>query len=531
MAFVMGHGPRPGDWRTALLAGGLAAGGIGAAAYALAGAAGMTLFPAWLAVAVGALALAVPVIALLQLRSVRDRGDALGQECEALRLRLDRDPLTNLTNRAAFNRALDDLASIRSGSGNIIILFFDLDRFKDVNDTLGHKVGDHLLIEVARRAGTVLEGAIAFARLGGDEFAAIVPCNAVKRPEDYGHAIVEVMNEPFLIDGRTVDVAASVGIAVGDTLLDDGHELLRRADVAMYEAKGSPRGGCRIYDDMLSGRQIRESSIRVELGKSMIEQAFELHYQPIVDARTGRFSSAEALLRSQSPTLSDVTTSNLISIAEASGQIMPLTEWTLDTALQAIQSLETSSIAVNVSPVYFRQPDFVHRIFDKLLAARTRPELLTVEVTEGVLIADIAAARHSISRLREIGIKVYLDDFGTGYSSLSYLQHFELDGLKLDKSFLREVGDRRKATQIIRSIIDFGHSLDMRVVVEGVESDWQARLLQLLGCDLLQGYELGVPMPLDALRDLRDRSLLGQPSQAELSEWNKETRLHLQAAN
>lgn len=517
-----------GRWGRAALTAFLAGGACIVAAAIAAGALGATLAPS-AQFAIAALTLLLPVAALIKLRRARLEMNQISAERDALHLRLDRDPLTHLMNRSAFNRALDDLASIRSGSGNIIILFFDLDRFKDVNDSLGHKVGDHLLIEVARRAGTVLQDAHAFARLGGDEFAAIVPCNAIKRPEDYGHALVEIMNEPFLIDGLTVDVAASVGIAVGDNLLDDGHELLRRADVAMYEAKGAPRGGCRFYDDMLSGRQIRESSIRIELGKSMLEQAFELHYQPIVDARTGRFSSAEALLRSQSPQLSDVTTSNLIAIAEASGQIMQLTEWTLDAALGAIKELETSSIAVNVSPIYFRQPDFVHRIFDKLLESRTRPELLTVEVTEGVLIADIAAARQSISRLREIGIKVFLDDFGTGYSSLSYLQHFELDGLKLDKSFLREVGDKRKATQIIRSIIDFGHSLDMQVVVEGVESDWQARLLQLLGCDLLQGYELGVPMPLQDLRALRDQSLLGQPSPAELTEWNRGSRTSLRA--
>jgi diguanylate cyclase (GGDEF)-like protein len=514
--------------RTTLTAGFLVA-GIGSAASVAAAA--MTPLPAWIAMAGACGALAISIVAVFQLSAAGDRSDILARERDALRLQLDRDPLTDLMNRAAFNGVLDELATIRSDSGNVIILFFDLDRFKDVNDSLGHKVGDHLLIEVARRAGAVLEDASAFARLGGDEFAAIVPYSASRRPEDYGHAIVEVMNEPFLIDGRTVDVAASVGIAVGDILLDDGHELLRRADLAMYEAKGAPRGGCRVYDDMLSGRQIRESSIRIELGKSMIEQAFDLHYQPIVDARSGRFSSAEALLRSQSSKLKEVTTTALISIAEATGQIMPLTDWTLDAALDAIQALETSSIAVNISPVYFRQPDFVHRIFDRLLATRTRPELLTLEVTEGVLIADIASARDSISRLREIGIKVFLDDFGTGYSSLSYLQHFELDGLKLDKSFLREVGDKRKATQIIRSIIDFGHSLDMRVVVEGVESDWQARLLQLLGCDLLQGYELGVPMPLPELRELRDRSLLGQPTQADLSEWHTEARATLKATS
>ena len=487
---------------------------------ALAAALGLFNGPAWLAPAAACIALAYPGFVALNERRLRGELEGLKQRCDKLSANLERDPLTGLMNRLAFNAALDDLRKLDAGSGEVMILFFDLDRFKDVNDTLGHRVGDQLLIHFSRRARTVLEGASAFARLGGDEFAAILPSGDSRRPQDYGDAIVEVTNEPFLIDGHNVQVAASVGIAIGDALLDDGHELLRNADTAMYEAKGTPRGGCRIYDELLSGRQRQEASIRVALDKSLAEKAFSLHFQPIIDARSGRLKSAESLLRAQSPELADVPTDLLISVAEKSGQIIELTEWTLDAALQAIRALETSPVAVNISPVYFRHPDFVHRIIDRLLASKTRPELLIIEVTEGVLIADIAAARHSIDRLRDIGVNVYLDDFGTCYSSLSYLQHFELDGLKLDKSFLRNCGDKKKANRVIKSVIDFGHSLDMQVVVEGVESDWQARLLQLLGCDYLQGYEFGAAMPLEDLRELRDRQLIEQPSPLDSPEGN-----------
>ena len=460
----------------------------------------------WLTSGAAALAFAIPIVLLARSSRAQRRTGSLAAERDVLLQRLDRDPLTKLMNRSAFNQALDLRSAADPLSGNVIILFFDLDRFKEVNDNLGHKIGDQLLIEVAGRAAAALQDARVFARLGGDEFAAIIPGVAGKCVEDYGHAIVQALNEPFVIDGRSIHVAASVGLAVGDAMLDDGHELLRRADVAMYEAKGSPRGACRIYDDGLSVRQNRERRIRAELGESMLEQAFELHFQPIFDARSGCYSSAEALLRWHSTRMVDVTTASVISIAEASGQIIALTEWTIDSGLSAIRKLESSPIAINISPVYFRQTDFVHRMFDKILSSQTRPDLLTVEVTEGVLIADMPAARESISRLREIGVRVYLDDFGTGYSSLGYLQHFELDGIKLDKSFIRDIGDRRKATQIIRSIVDFGHSLDMQVVVEGVESDWQVRLLQLLGCDYLQGFELGMPMPLDDLIAFRAAS-------------------------
>lgn len=249
------------------------------------------------------------------------------------------------------------------------------------------------------------------------------------------------------------------------------------------------------------GRE-REDELRVKLGASRLEESFAVHYQPIVDARTGEYASAEALLRAPAPDMADVSPQMLVALAEEDDRIFHLTDWTLDQALAAIRTLD-APVAVNLSPRYFRHPDFVQRVFDRLLSARVRPDLLTLEVTEGVLVADVAGARNSLGRLREVGVKLVLDDFGTGFSSLSYLQHFELDGLKLDKSFLHDIGDRSRTTQIIRSMIDFGHSLDMRVAMEGVESDWQARMLQLLGCDLLQGFEIGVPMPLDELLDYR----------------------------
>ena len=424
---------------------------------------------------------------------------------------MQRDPLTQLHNRSAFHAALDAL-SIKGGITTL--LFFDLDRFKDVNDNLGHKAGDLLLVEVARRTEAVLSEATVIARLGGDEFAAILPSGSKRQPEDHGLAVVEAISHPFIIDGKPVEVGASVGIAVGDPAIDGAHELLRRADTAMYEAKGGVRGACRVFDDILDGRQTLESSIRVELGRSIIENELALHYQPIVDARTGALSSAEALLRWRSSQMGDVSPATLIPIAEDSGQIMELTEWTIHSAFEAIRALEDVPVAVNISPVYFKHPDFVQRVFDKMLAAHIRPELLTIELTEGVLISNFDQARQSIAQLREVGVKVFLDDFGTGYSSLSYLQHFELDGLKLDKSFLRNADKKRQATQIIRAVIEFGHSLDMRVVVEGVESDWQARLLQLLGCDLLQGFEIGVPMPLEAFHAYRKDLAAAQLAQS-----------------
>ncbi len=486
----------------------------GSIAIALAGAAGLYLLGGAAGIVPGANGLGAGAAGLVALAAggaawaasrrlaMREQAHVAAQG--ALTTRLGIDKLTGLMNRDAFSQALDHLGDREHECSHIVVFFFDLDRFKEVNDTLGHKIGDLLLAEVARRSQGIFPNGASVARLSGDEFAAIVPLEDHQRPEHLGDRLVESIAEPFLIEGQVVQVSASVGMAAGDPALDDGHELLRRADVAMYEIKGTSRGGCRIFDDVLSGRQLRETSIRVDLGNSLAEGEFALHYQPLIDARTGVVASCEALLRPQSVGMRDVPLGTLIMIAENSGQIMPLTEWTFGTALKAIRTLETTPVSVNVSPIYFRHPEFVHRIFDMLLQHRVRPDLLGIEVTEGVLISEIDAARNAIHRLREVGVKVYLDDFGTGYSSLSYLQHFELDGLKLDKSFLREASDKSRSTQIIRSMIDFGHSLGMRVVVEGVETDWQVRLLQLLGCDLLQGYETGMPMQLDELVAFRE---------------------------
>ena len=415
--------------------------------------------------------------------------------------RLSQDSLTGHLNRAAFQEKLNALSNAESGVGLIVMLFFDLNRFKEVNDTLGHDIGDLLLIEVARRAQHVLGDALAIARLGGDEYAAILRWTDDHQAAACAQAIVDAMNQPFRLRDRTVEVSASVGVAIGDPAVHGGDELLRRADVAMYEVKGTGGGAFHIFDDVLSNRQLRETSIRAELGKAAFEERFLLHYQPIICARTGRIEKAEALLRTTASSLRGISPSVMVSVAEDSGQIVALTEWTIDTALVAAKKLDCA-IAVNLSPLYFRHANFAEHLIDRLLRSGCSPSSLIVEVTEGVLISDIASARASIDQLRAIGIEVYLDDFGTGYSSLSYLQNFELDGMKLDRSFIQELGSSEKTVRIVRSMIDFSHSLNMACVIEGVESDWQARILQLQGCDYLQGYEFAVPMPFAEFEDL-----------------------------
>jgi diguanylate cyclase (GGDEF)-like protein len=466
----------------------------GPAYLAAAGAGIAPLNPAF-AVGVGLVSLGSAVVALSHSFRMKNEHSELEIARAELHRQAHLDNLTGLLNRSAFHKEFQAAADNKVGT--VAVFYFDLDKFKDINDSLGHRAGDEVLVEVARRCEKILGNALAFARLGGDEFAAVLLPEVDRSPEFIGREIIEAMNEPMQIDGKLVNVGTSVGIAIGAPEIDGVDDLLRRADFAMYEAKNSQRGACRVFDDVLNNRQTLESSIRVELGKSMLTDELSLVYQPLVDARSGKLSSVESLLRWRSHDLGEIAPSTLIPIAEESGRIEELTQWTLDRAFQAIKTLENVAVAVNISPVYFKHPEFVHRLFDQLIAEEVAPELLILEITEGVLISDIERAKQSITRLRDIGVQIFLDDFGTGYSSLSYLQHFALDGLKLDKPFLRSVGEKRQATQIIRTMINFGHSLDMKVVVEGVENEWHVRLLQLLGCDLLQGYEIGTPMSLD----------------------------------
>jgi diguanylate cyclase (GGDEF)-like protein len=407
-------------------------------------------------------------------------------------------PTTGLQNRIAFSAELEDIIA-RGDQCRAAVFFMDLDRFKEVNDSLGHRVGDRLLRAVALRLRDLMTPGDTLARIGGDEFAAIVWTNAARSLEDRALAIVEAVYEPFNIDGHLVHVATSVGVAQGSVETTCATDLLRQADIAMYDAKGSQTGSFKIFDERMSEMVAARTSMRAELEHALATNELMLKFQPVIEARTGALASAEALLRWPHPVRGDISPMKLIPMAEESGQILELGEWVLDKALEAARSLGDLPIAVNVSPVQFRHYGFAKLVGDKLLAHQVAPKLLKIEITEGVLITHMEAAKSTIRQLRQIGVQVVLDDFGTGYSSLSYLQGLDLDCMKIDKSFLRHLGQRPLATQIIRSVIDLGHSLELKVVAEGIENDWQARLLTLLNCDYLQGYYLGSPMPLEEL--------------------------------
>jgi predicted signal transduction protein with EAL and GGDEF domain len=342
--------------------------------------------------------------------------------------------------------------------------------------------------------GTIL------ARIGGDEFAAILKTDPMRPIDDLAIAIVEAVYEPFLVDGVLVHVGASVGVSKGMRPTACADDLLRQADIAMYDAKFSKTDSFRVFDERMSKMVALRSSMRLELEKAIREDELVLKFQPLVDSRTGELSSIEALLRWPSSSQGEISPTDLIPLAEESGQILALGNWVLDKAIEAARELETVPVAVNVSPIQFRHHGFATAVGGKLLAAGVSPEQLRIEITEGVLISHLDAAKSTIRQLRLLGIQIALDDFGTGYSSLSYLQNLDFDWMKIDKSFMRDLGRRPLANQVMRSVIELGHNLGLKVVAEGIENEWQARLLQLLNCDCLQGYYLGVPMTLEELR-------------------------------
>ena len=435
-------------------------------------------------------------------------------------------PVTGLKNRVAFTQELE--AIVQAGRHReIAVLFLDLDRFKEVNDSLGHKVGDGLLDAVGQRLAGVIGPEDTLARIGGDEFAAIILLEPSRPIHDVAAAMVEIVYEPYLIEGHLVHVGTSVGAVVGSDATTCASDLLRQADIAMYDAKLSKTASFKLFDDRMSEIVAVRTSMRGELEDALRDDHLTLALQPLIDTRTGMLASVEALLRWPNSSRGPISPADLIPLAEASGQILQLGEWVLDKALTIVEELGDVPIAVNVSPIQFRHHGFATKVSEKLLATGVSPHLLRLEITEGVLISHIDAAKSTIRQLRQIGVQVVLDDFGTGYSSLSYLQNLDLDCVKIDKSFLKDLGRDSRAVQIMRSVIDLGHSLELKVVAEGVENEWQARLLQMLNCDYLQGYFLGVPM---SLKDLQAYIADRGPKLAVLAREDDEPAARLQGA-
>ncbi|MCJ2016929.1 EAL domain-containing protein [Methylobacterium sp. E-065] len=429
--------------------------------------------------------------------AIRDQRERLQTESKMRALAYS-DTLTDLPNRARFHDLLARHAATCGSDGRAFaVLVLDLDRFKLVNDTLGHGIGDALLRKTARRLTAALGPRDVVARLGGDEFAVLqVGTAGPEGVETLAARIIELVGRPFLIDGQLVTVGASVGAALAPTDGTEPGALLRNADLALYKAKADGKGTFRRFDPALDARVRARRSLEADLRRAIAVQEFELHYQPLVDARSGRITAAEALVRWRHPERGLVSPADFIPLAEETGLIGPLGQWVLRTACaQAVRWPSHIRVAVNLSPVQFRDLRLAETVKAALTASGLATKRLELEITEGVLLADEERTLATLTRLRAAGVGISMDDFGTGYSSLSYLRRFPFDTIKIDQSFVRQLPGDPESAAIVRAIITMGTCLGMTITVEGVETAEQFAFSAASGCDQVQGYHVSRPLP------------------------------------
>jgi diguanylate cyclase (GGDEF)-like protein len=407
------------------------------------------------------------------------------------------DILTNLPNRVLFREHLDEAFLTLKRERMFAVLCLDLDRFKQVNDTLGHAFGDELLKAVADRLRTCAKADDVIARLGGDEFAIIQA--AVDRPEqcsELAARIIETLSETYDIDGKHVDIGASVGISIAPADGANPDQLLSNADMALYIAKGDGGGIHRFFEAEMDKRLQARRSLEADLRSAIANGEFELYYQPIVHLQTKRITGFEALLRWNHPSQGVVSPVKFISLAEETGLILPLGEWVLRTAcMQAANWPEPIDVSINLSPAQFKSRNLVQIVVNALAASGLPPKRAVLEITESVFLQNEAGVVATLHQLRELGVRIAMDDFGTGYSSLSYLRSFPFDRIKIDKSFVRDMLHREDCRAIVGTVAELARKLKMVTVVEGVETQAQLDLVTALGCDECQGYLIGYPTP------------------------------------
>ena len=421
------------------------------------------------------------------------------------------DALTGLPNRALFMDRLEHcLGETKKGEGyGFGVLFLDLDRFKVVNDSLGHQIGDQLLVATARRLESCLRPGDIVARLGGDEFAIIL--DRVRHVTDATQAaerIRERLASPFNLSGHEVFVSASIGIALNQTASEAPDEILRNADTAMYRAKDQGRGCFELFDKGMHVRNAALSQLETGLRKALARDEFRVHYQPIISLETWRINGFEALLRWEHPEHGYISPLKFIPVAEESGLIIEIGQWVLREACQQLRVWQEQfpsepplSISVNLSGKQFSQPDLIDCISQILEETGLDAESLKIEITESAIIENIDAAAMMLKRIKALGVRLSLDDFGTGYSSLSYLHRFPIDTLKIDRSFVSRINLPKNA-EIVKTILTLAGNLGMDVVAEGVETREQVLQLTGLNCEYVQGYLLSKPIDGRAMREL-----------------------------
>jgi len=433
--------------------------------------------------------------------SIRDVTERKQAEQEIRKLAYH-DTLTGLPNRSLFQDRLDQaLAQAKRHGRDLSLLFLDLDRFKDVNDTLGHASGDLLLQAVAERLRLCVRQSDTVARLGGDEF--VVLLTSVKNERDgaiVAEKILEMLSEPIDLDGKAVFTSCSIGVVMSPHDGENAEALLKHADMAMYAAKDKGRNNFQFYSSEMNRNAYDRHLLEHKLRRAIEEEQFEVYYQPQWDMGSRTLIGLEALVRWMDPDEGMISPARFIPVAEESGLIRPLGEWVLRTACAQVQAWHEAGyqqvrVGVNISGRQFRQPDLVAMIDDILAETGLPAEYLELELTESYLMEDADATNRILAFLKVRGIELAIDDFGTGYSSLNYLKNFPIDRIKIDQSFVRDVTASRDDAAIVEAIIAMAESLELDVIAEGVETAEQLKFLQARGCQEMQGYFFARPMP------------------------------------
>jgi diguanylate cyclase (GGDEF)-like protein/PAS domain S-box-containing protein len=436
-----------------------------------------------------------PVAVLGINRDVTERKEAEA----ALKHQARHDVLTNLPNRLLLRERVEEAFVATTGGGQgAALLMLDLDRFKDVNDTLGHDQGDRLLQAVSQRLSSVLRPTQTVARLGGDEFAVLLPASDEVAACQCAEALVEALDPPFTLDGHRLALAVSIGIALAPQHGQTFETLLRHADVAMYLAKREG-AGYTLYSAEQDRHNLNDLALVAELRGAIEQNDLLLHYQPQFDCQSGALAGVEALVRWLHPERGLIPPDQFIPQAEQTGLIRPLTQWVIANALPQSYTWRRRgldfTVAVNLSMRSLHDPDLPESIQGRLARWHLPPRALKIEITESSLMADPSRALAVLTRLNEMGIRIAIDDFGTGYSSLAYLKDLPVHELKIDRSFVSGLTQHARDRAIVRSMIDMAHHLGLQVVAEGVEDRETFELLAELGCDLAQGYYLSRPLP------------------------------------
>jgi len=436
------------------------------------------------------------------------------------------DSLTDLPNRVLLQERLEAALSHVRQERQAAVLYLDLDHFKNINDTLGHSIGDKLLKAVARRVRACIKDVDTLARLGGDEFA-IIQAN-LEQPSDaaaLARRIREAVTAPFELDGHRMLVDVSIGISTAPNDGSDADQLLKNADMALYGAKSDGRGTYRFFEPEMDARTKARRALELDLRKALVNGELELYYQPLVNLDRNRVTGCEALLRWHHPERGMIAPSEFIPIAEETGLIVQIGEWVLTKACaDAVTWPRDIAVSVNVSSAQFKNQALTLKVISALSASGLSPHRLEIEITETVLMQNNESTLATLHRLHDLGVRIAMDDFGTGCSSLSYLRNFPFDKIKIDRSFIHDISEQDESVAIVRAVTSMASSLNMVTTAEGVETPTQLERIRALGCTEMQGYLFSRPLPLHDVirlfssREVRSESVTQRPSETPFSQ-------------